>query len=125
MAMHYVLRDAEGRICSLHRDPVEGSEPVPAHHPEVQAFLSADEAQRSFASMDADLVRVLEDLIDVLIQRNVLRVTDLPVEAQQKLYNRKHARSHLRHHALSLFGDGPDAEGLSDTEVVPTDWKGL
>jgi len=120
--MHHVLRDDQGRISSLHRDPVEGSEPLPANHPEVQAFLSTDEAQRTFASLDADLVRVLEDLIDVLIQRNVLRVTDLPVEAQQKLFNRKHLRSSMKHYALKLFGDAD--VGMPMGDVVPTDLKG-
>jgi hypothetical protein len=45
--------------------------------------------------MDADFVRVLEDLIDVLIAKGVLRMTDLPVQAQQKLNQRKQRRARL------------------------------
>ena len=64
----------------------------------------ADDEGRSFAGLDANLVRVLEDLIDVLIERNVLRITDLPAEAQQKLFDRKHFRSRVQKKSLQLFG---------------------
>ena len=35
------------------------------------------------SQLDADFVRVLEDLIDALIANGTLRLTDLPVQAQQ------------------------------------------
>ena len=69
--MRYAIRDPQGAIVSLHREPVPGAEPMPVQHPEVQAFLGSD-GERSFAQMDANLVRVLEDLIDVLVQRTLL-----------------------------------------------------
>lgn len=114
--MPYVLRTADGLIASLHREPPAGLAPgpaeqiehLPAHHPEVLAFLDTRPEQQRFASLDAELVRVLEDLIDVLIVRNVIRITDLPPEAQQKLCDRKEFRDRLQQHALKLFGDGGD-----------------
>lgn len=114
--MPFVQRDLDGRIVSLHRDPVPGGEELPPSHPDVQAFLQADEAQ-TFAALDANLVRVLEDLIDVLIRRNVLCVTDLPAEAQAKLFERKHFREGMHGHSLKLFGDQPlpGTEGLDDS----------
>lgn len=117
--MRYVLRDANGTIISLHRDAVPGSEALPTDHVEVQAFLGTEEGQRSFAGLDAGLVRVVEDLIDVLIERNVLRITDLPPEAQQKLFDRKHFRSLIHDKSLKLFGAeldkmGQDGGVLSD-----------
>lgn len=105
--MRHVVRDPEGQILSLHREPVPGSVPMDTDHPDVLAFLQ-DDASRGFAELDADLVRVLEDLIDSLIRLNVLRITDLPVEAQNKLFARKHFRDSMQSHALQLFGsDGP------------------
>lgn len=51
--------------------------------------------------------RVIEDVIDVLIARHVISITDLPVEAQGKLLRRKGARDGLGRAALQLFsGDG-------------------
>ncbi len=116
--MRFVLRDTDGSILSVHREPVSGAEALPVGHPEVQAFLATDEHHRSFAGLDADLVRVLEDLIDVLIERNVLRITDLPAEAQQKLFARKHFRSRVQSKSLSLFGN--ELGDLGQDGVVPS-----
>lgn len=44
---------------------------------------------------DADLARVLEDLIDVLITRGVIQFTDLPEAAQVKLLERRETRASL------------------------------
>lgn len=121
--MRYVLRDAAGNILSLHREPVPGADALPIDHPDVQAFVNAEESQRSFAGLDAGLVRVVEDLIDVLIERNVLRITDLPAEAQQKLFDRKHFRSLTQGKSLQLFGAEFDRTG-TDGGVV-SDLMGL
>lgn len=119
--MPYALRTPDGQISSLHRDPQAGADFLPPDDPRVQAFLGAgDESARQFATLDADLVRVLEDLIDALIQRNVLMVTDLPVEAQQKLFNRKNVRDRMKNYSLQLFGSESPV-GQAD-EVVPTDF---
>ncbi|MBY0266684.1 MAG: hypothetical protein K2W84_09755 [Burkholderiales bacterium] len=57
--------------------------------------------------MDARLVRVLEDLVDTLIERNVIRLTDLPEDAQQKLLERKRFRDRSYRDALRLVPDDP------------------
>jgi hypothetical protein len=103
--MRYVLRDDNGAVLSVHRDPVAGAQVLPADHPDVIGFLQDGTEQETYANLDANLVRVLEDLIDVLIERNVLMVTDLPAEAQQKLFERKSFRSLAQKHVLRLFGD--------------------
>lgn len=59
--------------------------------------------------LDADFIRVLEDLIDALVANGTLRLTDLPAEALEKLNRRKQARARLRD-ALDLIDD--DDEGL-------------
>lgn len=119
--MPYALRDTLGQIASLHREPVAGGESLSPDHPEVRAFLGRDPDAQRFASMDADLVRVLEDLIDALIRRNVLNITDLPPEAQAKLFDRKHFREGMQAHALTLFG--ALAPHLGSSSVVHADWN--
>lgn len=57
---------------------------------------------------DAGMVRVLEDLIDVLIQRGVIHFTDLPLPAQAKLLQRRESRAHLADR-LNLIGDESDS----------------
>ncbi|HLT99965.1 MAG TPA: hypothetical protein VKZ70_09520 [Burkholderiaceae bacterium] len=56
------------------------------------------------SKMDADFIRVLEDLIDALLAKGVLRLTDLPPEALEKLNKRKTARRRMRD-ALDLLED--------------------
>ncbi len=53
---------------------------------------------------DAGMVRVLEDLVDVLITRGVIQFTDLPVPAQAKLLQRRETRANLANR-LDLLGD--------------------
>ena len=55
----------------------------------------AQEAQAIFSKLDVDFIRVLEDLIDALIANGTLRMTDLPIDAQRKLADRKKNRSRL------------------------------
>lgn len=69
------------------------------------AVNPADELIQS----DTDMVRVLEDLIDVLIDRGVIQFTDLPKPAQAKLLQRKETRATLSNR-LDLIGD--DEAGL-------------
>ena len=102
--MPYVLRDGDGRLTSLHREaPHPGAEALPDDHPEVQAFIGRTDS--GFSRMDADFVRVLEDVIDTLISRHIIAITDLPAEAQSKLLSRKSYRERRNAQALSLFGD--------------------
>lgn len=111
--MPYARRGPDGRIVSLHREPTAlGDVELPADHPEVRAFLERggpDADASDFLRLDADFVRVIEDVIDTLIARNVINLTDLPAEAQAKLMQRKSFRERANRNALRLFSpDGPD-----------------
>ena len=117
--MPHILRDASGRIASVHRDPQSGSEAVPADHPELAELLGESATEAAFASLDAGLIRVLEDLVDVLVARNIICITDLPPEAQHKLFTRKNFRDRFQRNALQLWGDGPSTAFGGDT-LIPT-----
>ncbi len=60
--------------------------------------------KQDLSELDADFIRVLEDLIDALIANGSLRLTDLPPQALEKLAQRKHARQRLQG-ALNLIFD--------------------
>ena len=102
--MPFIRRDTEGRIVSLHRDDAGSAEFLPDEHGDVQAFVgnSAD-ARDDFSRLDADFVRVIEDVIDTLIVKNVLNITDLPEQAQAKLFARKSFRERVSQSSLRLF----------------------
>ncbi len=102
--MPFIRRNAQGAIDSLHRRDDGGQEFLADDHPDVRAFLGAGPGA-GFASLDADFIRVIEDVIDTLISKNVINITDLPLEAQTKLFGRKGYRERATKDALKLFGD--------------------
>ena len=100
--MPYVQRTPEGLIDSLHRSASAATEFLPDGHPEVQAFVGGS-ARPEFGQLDADFVRVIEDVIDTLIVRHVINITDLPDQAQAKLFARKSFRERVSKSSLQLF----------------------
>ena len=75
----------------------------------VQAFLREVASQPdSLSQTDAGLARVLEDLIDVLINRGLIQFTDLPEAAQAKLLDRRQTRASLANR-LELLPDDSDS----------------
>jgi len=108
--MPYVRRNLAGQIESLHRHAVDGGELLSDDHPEVQAFVGNTDpgAREGFSRLDADFVRVIEDVIDTLIVRNILNITDLPEQAQAKLFARKSFRERVSKSSLRLFEQPTD-----------------
>jgi hypothetical protein len=95
--MPYVRRDASGRVVALTLEPEEGDEELlDADHPDVVAFLRAgtetSPQKARLSAADIQMARVVEDLIDILVQRRVLMFTDLPPAAQRKLLERRRLR---------------------------------
>jgi len=95
--MLYAIRNAEGRIISLSETAQSGAEVVDIKNKEVLDFLSINDeeftAEEFLQQSDMAVARIFEDLVDVLIKKNVIMFTDLPPMAQQKLLSRKLARN--------------------------------
>ncbi|MDO6385679.1 hypothetical protein [Uliginosibacterium sp. 31-12] len=101
--MPYIRRSATGEIVALlHEASPDAQEFQSATTPEVCAFLGLPMIN-NFADLDADFIRVMEDLIDVMLDKGLLRLTDLPAEAQRKLLARKDMRRRMQG-ALDLLG---------------------
>ncbi len=98
--MPYVTRDQNGRIAAVHAtQSAEATEKLAPGDPDLVEFLgrTSDPAglQNALVVSDLALVRVLEDLITVLIDKRIIMLTDLPKAAQQKLARRYDMRSRL------------------------------
>ena len=98
--MPYVTRDQNGRIAAVHAtQSAEATEKLAPGDPDLLEFLgrTSDPAglQNALVVSDLALVRVLEDLITVLIDKRIIMLTDLPKAAQQKLARRYDMRSRL------------------------------
>ena len=105
--MPYVRRNAEGRIVALLAEPApDALELVASTDIEVLAFLGVDGNAAAYGTLDADFVRVTEDLIYTLIEKGVLQFTDLPRDAQRKLLARESFRGRPIEGALDLLGRG-------------------
>jgi hypothetical protein len=52
--------------------------------------------QLELEKSDIGMARLLEDLIEVLIMKNIINYTDLPSEAMQKIMQRQKLRNALR-----------------------------
>lgn len=93
--MPFVVRDQSGLVAHL-RDT--GDEWLEADHPDVAAFLkrlSNAEAKQALSATDNDMVRVIDDLVDLLVANQVLIFTDLPERVQTKLLARKQLRKDM------------------------------
>ncbi len=55
-------------------------------------------------------MRVIEDLIDVLIERGAFRFTDLPEHAQEKLLKRRGLRKEFAYMATLFAAEDDDDE---------------
>jgi hypothetical protein len=96
--MPHVLRDAQGQIMAIFDRPSPGrTDEIASDDPEIAVFLGiGDSRDRNFVRADLDFIRVLEDLIEILIDRRMILMTDLPLEAQHKLIARGRLRRALR-----------------------------
>ena len=93
--MSYVLRNIAGKIQAVSLTAMEGQgwEFVEADSREYQDFLEGAISEQSpFRESDIQLARVLEDLVNLLIDRDVIRFTDLPAPAQKRLVERQTLR---------------------------------
>ena len=65
-------------------------------YPHIVTGGASDESCAKTLDSDADLLRILEDLINVLVDNNVILLTDFPEAVQHKLMNRQKVRDKLR-----------------------------
>ncbi|MEW7312170.1 tryptophan synthase subunit beta [Buttiauxella gaviniae] len=101
--MYYIQRNDDGQLIRVEKTPFTGmTGEIFSDTPEITAWNNArnvvDESlhhKELLQRSDLEMVRVLDDLIFLLIQKGVITITDLPPMAQVKLMNRAHARQGL------------------------------
>jgi hypothetical protein len=112
--MPFVIRDAEGKIVQVFDQPVTGAaEQMAPDSSELQQFQSEHTAhtvealRRQLAETDLGMARLVEDLIDVLINKSVIKFTDLPPAAGAKYLERLSTRERM-HAVKSIIVDADD-----------------
>jgi hypothetical protein len=107
--MPYVRRNSEGAIEAVSEtSSADASEFVEGSNYELNQFLAAmSDNNNDLGESDLSLVRVIEDVVELLISKNVILFTELPPAAQDKMMQRKQLRS--RHsNDLQLLDDDED-----------------
>lgn len=98
--MLYVERDKAGDIIAIHIKPQPNvHEQKSIMDEEILQFLNknvdTDPWIQLLSLSDIGIIRILEDLIDLLIRKNIILFTELPEEAQAKIHERKRVREKL------------------------------
>lgn len=101
--MPYVSRDASGRVSGIFlRTHPEAAEFLPGDHADIVLFFGGvlpgnlgNHALMDLTYSDIEFIRVIEDVIDVLIDKKLLIFTDLPDKVCEKILSRKDARDRL------------------------------
>jgi len=111
--MAYVHRNSHGDIDAVYETANEqAQEYLAIDNNELIAYLkqsnNSEEVKTALSDSDTHLVRVLEDLINTLIDQKVILFTDLPAAAREKLSEREKIRGHL----TSLDNLMGDDEGI-------------
>lgn len=89
--MPFVSRGADRQIVAVYEESrVDAMEQLREDDPQLIEFLShPGQAKTLLSELDSDMVRVIDDLIEVLIAKQLLLPTDLPEVVQQKLLGRQ------------------------------------
>jgi len=104
--MFYIERDDKGQIIALRSSPtLKATEQKNSLDQELLAFFETaignDESWQSIIAMsDSGFIRLLEDMVDLLIKKNIILFTELPEKAQEKILSRRRIRKHHTTHDL-------------------------
>ena len=103
----YIKRNAAGELIAISKEASAGfTETLDDDAPELLAFLQQAKTAQQLAleQTDQTMARVLEDVVNLLVEQGVIRFTDLPDAAQHKLLNRRELRG--KRQGIELLDDG-------------------
>ena len=114
--MPYVERDSVGRIAALSDRPTSRAlEFLDDNSPELRHFLARTRGQAeprqsqetldTLRASDAELARVVEDLIELLVRKRTISIEELPVPVRRKMEARARLRERYRNNPLLSLDD--------------------
>lgn len=98
--MPYVLQNDAGKILALYDKQEDiNAQWLDDNAPDVVSFkqglINPNQAEQKLAASDMELIRVLEDVVELLIKKQIFIFTELPEFAQTKLSKRQKMRSDM------------------------------
>jgi len=97
--MLYIKRDGQQNVEAVFLTPQpDASEVAGLDSADIREFLArGEESNRdAFLASDLDLIRVIEDLVQILLQKNLVAITDFPPSVVLKLINRQVIREQIQ-----------------------------
>lgn len=102
--MPYVQRNESGLIVSMTALPISDTDQyLSPDDPEVMQFLThpkmgdgnREEAMLELFAADLKMIRVVEDLVDLLTLKGVIMFSELPQAAQERILRRRSIRERV------------------------------
>ena len=91
--MFFVKLDGSGNIVAWNTKKTEEcNQPFDINLSPIQSLLTKNLSLSESIQSDLSMARVLEDLIETLVKKSVINITELPPEVQDKLTARKKLR---------------------------------
>jgi hypothetical protein len=108
----YIERDKDGQICALYDQSAPATaEKIEIDSPELVDFLMRcdKDLHLKFLQSDLQMIRVLEDVINILMEKNIITITDFPQPVIDKLLARQAFRKSYSEAAGMEFNDDDKA----------------
>jgi hypothetical protein len=105
--MLYVKKDDQGHITEIEFAPEDGFEEISITDQEVSRFISkSDNSQEIIYELlnrlDLKMIRSIEDVVQVMIDKDLMLITDLPEPVQNIMLFKKRLR-HLNQNNSPIF----------------------
>ena len=96
--MLYIKLSDNDEILDIDFSPSEDLKEISLHDPKLAFYIQNSEnsdeiIQKVLNNLDLSMVRVIEDVIDIMIDKNMMLFTDLPDAVQNKILFKKAIRS--------------------------------
>jgi hypothetical protein len=91
--MPYIVRDEHGKVIKASARSIHGAELVSHNHPDVIEFLKThgqdpkqvEESLSELRRTDNEMSRAVEDIIMVLLKKNIIKMSDMPKAVQDRM----------------------------------------
>ena len=92
--MIYIKRDKHNKIIAIYSEPQEDTVLIDEEDPELLSFLTdcAMKDKFKYLKSDLELIRVIEDIIQILMDKDIVHITDFPAPVINKLVKRQKIR---------------------------------
>lgn len=95
--MLYVERNERGEIVAVRRDQKGAAEEAKETvDEEIRLFLGEngkDDGRPNLAALDTATIRVIDDIVELLVRKNLIMFSELPEAARDKLLARRRMRA--------------------------------